>query len=76
VKNKLSDLNNHLFAQLERLGDEDIQGEALREEIERAKAMANIATQIVANGNLVIKAHEAFGLDPKGVLVLPLLSDE
>lgn len=56
TQNKLSDLNNHLFAELERLGDEDLKGDALTEEISRAKAVSNVATQIVQNGNLVLKA--------------------
>jgi hypothetical protein len=52
MKNKLTDLNDHLFAQLERLGDEDLKGDALLEEIGRAKAITNVAQQIVNNGNL------------------------
>jgi flavodoxin len=57
MKNTLGDLNNHLFAQLERLGDEDIKGENLQEEINRAHAITAIATQIIANGALVLKAR-------------------
>lgn len=58
MKNKLSDLNNHLFAQLERLSDEDIKGEDLDEEIRRAKAVCNVATQIIDNGSLALKAEK------------------
>ena len=59
MKNKLADLNNHLFAQLERLGDEDLKGEQLTEEIYRAKAVTGLASQIIANGTLVLKAAQA-----------------
>jgi hypothetical protein len=56
MKNKLTDLNNHLFAQLERLGDEELTGEQLTEEISRSKAVTGLASQIIANGTLVLKA--------------------
>ena len=57
VRNTLGDLNNHLFAQLERLSDEDIKGEQLQEEIMRAKAVTGLASQIIANGTLVLKGR-------------------
>lgn len=58
MKNTLGDLNNHLFAQLERLSDEDLKGEDLQEELSRAKAVASISTQIIDNGSLVLRAKQ------------------
>lgn len=58
MKNKLTDLNNHLFAQLERLSDEDVSGEKLNEEIRRAEAVCGVSTQIIANGALALKAEK------------------
>ena len=45
MKNKLTDLNNHLFAQLERLGDEDLSGEKIADEVKRAKARKEAAEE-------------------------------
>ena len=58
MKNKLTDLNNHLFAQLERLGDEDTIGEKLDEEISRSKAITGISKEIVGNARLVLDAQK------------------
>lgn len=61
MKNTLGDLNNHLFAQLERLGDEDIQGEKLAEEIDRSKAVMGIAKNIIETGSLVLEGQKFIG---------------
>lgn len=58
MKNKLSDLNDHLFAQIERLGEEELKGDDLSQEIDRAKAISQVSTQIVQNASLVLKAEE------------------
>lgn len=60
TKNKLSDLNNHLFEELERLNDEGLKGDELQEERERAKSMAAIAQTIINNGELALKAEKHY----------------
>ena len=65
MKNSLSDLNNHLFAQMERLSDESLTGDKLQEEINRAKAVTGISSQIISNARLVLDAEEySRGLKP------------
>lgn len=50
-QNKLIDLNNHLFAQLERLDDQMTKDE-VKIEIEKARAVAGIASQIIKTARL------------------------
>lgn len=57
MRNTLGDLNNHLFAQLERLSDEELTGDDLEKEISRTKSITSVASQIIANGNLVLEAQ-------------------
>lgn len=58
MKNTLGDLNNYLFAQLEKLNDDDLNGEALESEIRRTEAMAKISEQIIRTGELQFKAMQ------------------
>lgn len=55
-RNTLGDLNNHLFAQLEKMDDDELTGEQLDNEIRRTEAMAKISEQIIKNGELQFRA--------------------
>lgn len=55
MQNNLVDLNNHLFAQLERLDDEDLTEEELNKELRRSEGMTKIAEQIIHNGELAYR---------------------
>ena len=56
MKNRLLDLNNHLFSQLERLTEEGISAEQIEQEAKRGEAIVAVAEQIVKNADLQFKA--------------------
>ena len=58
IRNTMLDLNDHLFAELERLSDEELSAEELDKEIRRAKAISDISKNVVANAANVLKAAE------------------
>ena len=66
MNNKLSDLNNHLFAEIERLSDEELNDDELKSEIDRARAITSVSKQIIENGALALRAEkfkQEMGLD-------------
>lgn len=56
MKNKLSDLNDHLFAQLERLSEEGLTAEQIEQETKRTEALVSVSEQIIRNADLTFKA--------------------
>jgi hypothetical protein len=58
MKNKLTDLNDHLFAQLERLGEEELSQEALEKEVQRTNAIIGVSEQIINNAQVALNAAE------------------
>lgn len=56
MKNRLSDLNNHLFAQLERLGEEGLTAERIDQEAKRADAIVALSDQLVNTARLQLQA--------------------
>ena len=75
MKNRLSDLTNHLFEQMERLNDEDLSGEGLDRELERAKGMGLIASQIIQAGELAYKTMRHLDECGRGETKVPELLD-
>lgn len=71
TKNKLEDLNNHLFAELERLGDEELKGSDLQEEIQRANAVSSVAKNVVDNADLALKAAVAYDKKESTNMLIP-----
>lgn len=52
MKNRLADLNNHLFAQIERLSDEELSKEQIEAEAKRAESVVAVADQIVKTARI------------------------
>ena len=74
MKNTLTDLNNILFEQLERLQDDELTAEEFEKELERSKAVQSVAKTIIDNGNLALQAKKHLDEYGQGDNVeLPLL---
>lgn len=72
TKNRLCDLNDHLFAQIERLADEDLTPEEIHSECRRAAAMAAVADQIIRGAAVQLQTAKLVsdfdGSDPRPYL--------
>lgn len=67
----LSDLNTHLFAQLDRLAQEGMSPEQIETEVKRADAIVHLADQVTSNAELQLKAAKLYA--EHGQAVLPML---
>ncbi len=56
MKNKLIDLNDHLFAQIERLSDEGLSAEDIEREARRGEAIVQVADAIIDNAKTTLAA--------------------
>ena len=51
MKNRLIDLNNHLFSQLERLSEEGLTTEQIENEVKRTDAIVAVSEQLIRNSD-------------------------
>lgn len=68
MKNRLTDLNDLLFAQLERLTDESLSGEALAQEISRTTSVVQVADRIVDTAALQLQGAKLIAEHGGGML--------
>jgi hypothetical protein len=69
MQNKIEDLRNHLFATLEALRDKDNPME-----IERAKAISNVANSIIESAKVEVKYIDLVGGSGSGFIPAPTLT--
>jgi hypothetical protein len=61
MKNKIQDLRNHLFEQMERLNNPELKPEELQAEINRANAMSDLGKVIVDSAKTQVMAMKLIG---------------
>ncbi len=62
ANNKLSDLRDHIFMALERLADDELTTEQVAQEVDKAKAIAQLSSTIIASAKVEIDYINAVGL--------------
>ena len=56
MSKNLNDLNDLLFAQLERLSNPELEGDKLDAEVQRTELMCKVSGQIIGSANTVLNA--------------------
>lgn len=69
--NSLSELNTHLFAQIDRLSGDDLSPEQIETEVKRAGAIVSVSDTIIDNAKTQLVAAKLFA--EHGSQVLPML---
>lgn len=79
MKNTLTDLNNYLFEQLERLNDDELTDEELDRELKKAETVTKVAGMIIQNGALAFKTMQhldEYGYNTKKAVPQMLVAKE
>lgn len=58
TKNTLSDLNDYLFMEIEKLSDDDLSDDAIKRECTKARAIQGLAHAVINNARLVLDAKK------------------
>ena len=61
ARNKISDLRDHLFTALERIDDDSLTPEQIKDEVNKAKAVAQIGSVIINSAKVEIDYLKATG---------------
>ena len=58
TRNTLTDLNNHLFEQLERLNDDSLSEDELEREMKKTDAVVKVSEKIIETGELAFRTMQ------------------
>lgn len=61
ARNKISDLRDHLFAALERIDNDELSSEEIKNEVEKAKAISSIGSVLINSAKVEIDFIKATG---------------
>ena len=79
MKNTLTDLNNYLFEQMERLYDDSLSEEELERELRKTDSIVKLSEKIITNGELAFKTMQhmdQYGYRQKERALPPMLETE
>ena len=76
MTNSLSELNNHLFAALDRLDVDSLTPDQIEAEVKRSTAIVQVADRITANADLQLRAAKLYAEHREAILpMLPMIGN-